>query len=118
MTHMALNDDSGGRWLIRLDKKQRSSDLDVYWREVLLCLIGEAFDEHSDDVCGAVVNIRPKGDKLSIWTANSKNCDGILNIGNKLKERLGLAPKSTIVYEAHKDSMNKSGSVAKFRITV
>ena len=84
----------------------------------ILCLIGEAFDEHSDDVCGAVVNIRPKGDKLSIWTANSKNKDGILKIGLKLKERLGIQPKSTIVYESHNDSMNKSGSVAKFRFTV
>jgi len=108
----------GGRWLISLDKKQRTSDLDSYWLEVILCLIGEAFDEHSDDVCGAVVNIRPKGDKLSIWTANCKNKDGILKIGHKLKERLGIQPKSTIVYESHKDSMNKSGSVAKFRFTV
>lgn len=29
----------------------------------ILCLIGEAF-ENSDDVCGAVVNIRSKGDKI------------------------------------------------------
>lgn len=29
----------------------------------LLCLIGESF-EHSDDINGAVVNIRPRGDKI------------------------------------------------------
>lgn len=106
---------SGGRWLISLDKKQRTTELDSYWLEVILCLIGEAFDEFSDDICGAVVNIRPKGDKLSIWTADSTNKDGIMKIGYKLKERLGITAKGTIVYEAHMDSMKKSGSVAKFR---
>lgn len=29
----------------------------------LLCLIGEAFD-HSDQICGAVVNIRGKSNKI------------------------------------------------------
>jgi len=29
----------------------------------LLCLIGEAFD-HSDQICGAVVNIRAKSNKI------------------------------------------------------
>ncbi|XP_038867585.1 eukaryotic translation initiation factor 4E-1A-like [Salvelinus namaycush] len=60
----------GGRWLITLSKLQRRTDLDRLCRggSSLLCLVGEAFDDHSDDVCGAVVNIRTKGDKLVIWT--------------------------------------------------
>ncbi|XP_050309327.1 retinaldehyde-binding protein 1-like isoform X2 [Anthonomus grandis grandis] len=53
----------GGRWLISLDKKQRLNDLDRYWLDIILCLIGEAF-EHSDEICGAVVNLRYKGDKI------------------------------------------------------
>ena len=47
----------------------------------LLCLIGEAFDEQSDDVCGAVVNIRNKGDKLGIWTRDFQRSETILKIG-------------------------------------
>lgn len=47
----------------------------------LLCLIGESFDEASEDVCGAVVNVRPKGDKISIWTGNCQNRDAIMTIG-------------------------------------
>lgn len=27
----------GGRWLINLDKKQRNSELDSYWLEVVSC---------------------------------------------------------------------------------
>ena len=47
----------------------------------LLCLVGEAFDDHSDDVCGAVVNIRTKGDKIALWTTDYDNKDGITHIG-------------------------------------
>ena len=37
----------GGRWLINLDKKQRNSCLDNFWLEVMLCLIGESFEDDS-----------------------------------------------------------------------
>ena len=30
-----------------------------------MCLVGEVFDESSDEVCGAVVQNRARGDKLS-----------------------------------------------------
>lgn len=40
----------GGRWLINLDKKQRQNSLDNFWLEVMLCLIGESFDDHSQYV--------------------------------------------------------------------
>ena len=32
------------------DKKKRAADLDRIWLETLLCLIGEAFDDASEDV--------------------------------------------------------------------
>lgn len=47
----------------------------------LLCLVGESFDEASEDVCGAVVNVRPKGDKIAIWTSSCQNRDAIMTIG-------------------------------------
>uniref|UniRef100_H2N292 Eukaryotic translation initiation factor 4ea n=1 Tax=Oryzias latipes TaxID=8090 RepID=H2N292_ORYLA len=71
----------GGRWLITLSKQQRKMDLDRFWLETLLCLVGEAFDDHSDDVCGAVINIRAKGDKIAIWTTNCENKEAITQIG-------------------------------------
>lgn len=36
----------------------------------MLCMIGETFDEYSDEVCGATVNVRSKMDKIGLWTAN------------------------------------------------
>jgi len=107
----------GGRWLINLDRKQRSNDLDRFWLDIILCLIGEAF-ENSEDVCGAVVNIRGKGDKIGIWTANANHSDAVLEIGRKLKDRLRIKIKDTIGYQVHKDTMDKAGSVTKNSYTV
>lgn len=47
----------------------------------LLCLIGEAFDEMSYIVCGAVVSVRAKGNKLGLWTRDAGNGDANIKIG-------------------------------------
>jgi len=47
----------------------------------LLCLIGEAFDDVSEYVCGAVVNIRHKGDKLGLWTGDAEKPEATMKIG-------------------------------------
>lgn len=47
----------------------------------LLCLVGEAFDDYSDDVCGAVVNVRTKGDKIAVWTSDYENREAVTHIG-------------------------------------
>ncbi|CAO2614326.1 Eukaryotic translation initiation factor 4E [Lemmus lemmus] len=108
----------GGRWLITLNKQQRQSDLDRFWLETLLCLIGESFDDYSDDVCGAVVNVRAKGDKIAIWTTECENRDAVTHIGRVYKERLGLPPKIVIGYQSHANTATKSGSTTKNRFAV
>ncbi|KAF8782889.1 Eukaryotic translation initiation factor 4E like protein [Argiope bruennichi] len=108
----------GGRWLLNLQKSQRNTELNNYWLEILLCMIGEAFDIASDDVNGSVVQIRNKGDKLAVWTADVKHYDAIMQIGKTIKERLNLHPRTSILYEAHADTQIKTGSVAKCRYTL
>ena len=46
-----------------------------------MCLVGEVFDESSDEVCGAVVQNRARGDKLSLWTRDCKAEVHIRRIG-------------------------------------
>ncbi|XP_067930152.1 eukaryotic translation initiation factor 4E-like [Watersipora subatra] len=108
----------GGRWLISLNKGQRATELDHSWMEILLCLIGEAFEDNSDEICGATVNIRPKVDKLSLWTANAGKKDATCAIGKKLKERLGVPNHIVVGYEVHEDTKSRKGSMAKNRYTV
>jgi len=100
----------GGRWVLPLDKRSRNQCLDTSWLEVLLCLIGEAFDDDGDDICGAVMDVRGKQDRISIWTADSKNKDRVIRIGKKLKERLGGYP---MTYESHEATAVKSSSLVK-----
>uniref|UniRef100_A0A8C6J6U7 Uncharacterized protein n=1 Tax=Melopsittacus undulatus TaxID=13146 RepID=A0A8C6J6U7_MELUD len=108
----------GGRWLITLAKQQRHTELDRFWLETLMCLIGEMFDDYSDEVCGAVINIRAKGDKIAIWTREAENREGVIHIGRVYKEHLGLSQKVAIGYQAHADTATKSSSLTKTKFVV
>jgi len=108
----------GGRWLINTNRQQRSYELDKYWMEALLCLVGESFDPNSDEICGAVVNIRPKGDKLAIWTADAEKKSQVMAIGKLMRTRLNVSRAIQIDFQAHKDTITKSGSTTKKRYIV
>merc|ERR1712212_862308 len=109
---------TGGRWLINLNKSQRATSLDKIWLEVMLCLIGEAFDDHSKYVNGAVVSVRTKGDKMGMWLGDSTVGESIITVGKKVKERLNIENQVTLGFEVHQDTMKRSGSTAKNRFVV
>ncbi|RCN31496.1 eukaryotic initiation factor 4E [Ancylostoma caninum] len=48
-----------------LFKERRAQLLDHYWLELLMAIIGEQFEDLGEYICGAVVNVRQKGDKVS-----------------------------------------------------
>ncbi|TIA94491.1 hypothetical protein E3P81_00069 [Wallemia ichthyophaga] len=56
---------NGGKWVIIV----RNSHwlLDRCWTWLVMGLIGEEIDE-DDDITGAVVSTRPRGDRIQIWT--------------------------------------------------
>ena len=72
----------GGKWIVRLKK----GVADRYWEDLLLAMIGDQFNEASEEVCGAVLSVRNGEDILSIWTRT----DG----GRVLKIRYVVAPTS------------------------
>lgn len=110
---------SGGRWLASFDKRgPKGLDIDKLWLETLLCLIGEGFDEESDVVNGCVVNIRAKGNKLSVWIGDFKRDEVVLKIGRRFKERLLLPGRFQVSFEAHQDTIVKRGSSAKSRFSI
>ena len=102
----------GGRWLLQTEKKQRPM-LDHYWMEMLLLLVGETLGDDADEVCGIVVQVRTKADKLAIWTRNAQNKDVILRIGQKFKEVLNLPHNVLVGYQSHQDTSTKTGSTTK-----
>ncbi|XP_061437659.1 eukaryotic translation initiation factor 4E-like [Lethenteron reissneri] len=99
----------GGRWLIFLTKQQRDLDLDVLCLETLLMLVGEAFTPYGEEVCGAVVSVRGKEDRIALWTSNADSSQAVITIGGMYKRRLGLPAHTLIAYQAHGGSMAKSG---------
>jgi len=96
----------GGRWILSLEKKFRNSSLDVYWLNTLLALIGDQFMEESPYVNGVWVNVRSKGDKLSLWTKIAKNAEIQMKIGRKFREILGLK-ENMLTYEEHDENNKK-----------
>ena len=56
----------GGKWIMRLKK----GVADRYWEELLMAMVGDQFAEAGEEVCGAVVSVRPGEDVFSIWTKN------------------------------------------------
>jgi len=105
---------SGGRWLFTIAKQYRERTLDNYWLEVLMCLIGEAFGQNGVIVNGAVVNIRNKADKISIWLSDSMDTNAIMAVGRCIKNRLQLNdPRDRMSFEVHSDTMSKTSSSIK-----
>ncbi|KAI8033863.1 hypothetical protein M5D96_013387 [Drosophila gunungcola] len=101
----------GGRWVISVTKNAKN-DLDNFWMDTMLCLIGEACD-NSDELCGAVVNIRSKTNKISIWTADGEKEPAVLEIGSKLRESLHMDKAYVLQYQLHKDIKVKQGTTIK-----
>jgi len=110
------NNIEGGRWLIQVDKNKRNELLDHYWLELLMAVIGEQFDDHGDQICGLVINVRQKGDKVSLWTRDSSKEEVNRRIGQVAKQKLSIAEQ--ISYEQHKDTSHKSSSMVKARLKV
>jgi len=98
----------GGRWMITVDKRQRWECLDTYWREILMILIGEQAGQDAHQVNGAVVTVRPRGDKLAIWLADASQPDSILGVGKMIKEQLDIPSRKTIGFNVH--SEEKAGT--------
>ncbi|GMI91628.1 eukaryotic translation initiation factor 4E [Hibiscus trionum] len=59
---------NGGKWTVTFHRGKS----DTCWLYTLLALIGEQFD-YGDEICGAVVNLRGRQEKIALWTKNAAN---------------------------------------------
>lgn len=92
----------GGRWVFNLKKGFNVTD--QTWMELLLCLIGEAFDDSNDNICGAFVLVKRGNDRLGVWTKEATNRDANMHIGEVIKRRCEL--NCPMVFEAHDSTAN------------
>lgn len=101
---------NGGKWTLNFQKGKS----DTCWLYTLLAMIGEQFD-HGDEICGAVVNIRAKQDKISMWTKNAANESVQISIGKQWKELMDY--KESIGFIVHEDA-KRLDRAAKSRYTL
>lgn len=90
----------GGRWVLNIEKKNGRGPVDIYWLNTLLGLIGDQFMDESPFVNGVYINIRVRGDKLSLWTRSANDTDLQMRIGRRYREILGLK-EGNLTFEKH-----------------
>ncbi|XP_054777017.1 eukaryotic translation initiation factor 4E-1-like [Prosopis cineraria] len=100
---------NGGKWTVTFSKGKS----DTCWLYTLLAMIGEQFD-HGDEICGAVVNVRGKQDRVSIWTKNASDEAAQVNIGKQWKEFLDY--NGTIGFIFHEDAKHDRGAKNKYTV--
>jgi translation initiation factor 4E len=93
----------GGRWMIPCPKVEREDRLDTRWLEVLFMLVGEHIGESSRQVNGAEACVRTKGDRLEVWVRDINMMKEVLDVGRKVKNKLGLDTARKIKFALHKE---------------
>ncbi|CAN6457330.1 unnamed protein product [Victoria cruziana] len=101
---------NGGKWSISCARGKS----DKWWLYTLLAMIGEQFT-YGDEICGAVVNVRSKQEKIALWTKNAANQTAQLSIGKEWKEFLDY--NDTIGFIVHDDAKKLDRS-AKSRYNI
>ena len=63
-----------------------------------MALVGEELDE-KDEVCGAVVSLRAKIDRIQLWTRGKDDIEAINNLGRKLIKLLDVSDEPGVGLE-------------------
>eukprot|EP01026_Neomeris_dumetosa_P006968 TRINITY_DN1216_c0_g1_i9.p3 TRINITY_DN1216_c0_g1~~TRINITY_DN1216_c0_g1_i9.p3 ORF type:complete len:119 (-),score=9.43 TRINITY_DN1216_c0_g1_i9:301-657(-) len=94
---------------------EAKNQLDNWWLDLLLCIIGEQF-ENGDDICGVSANVRQRSDRITMWTKTAANEAAQVGLGKQLRSMLDLPEGITLGYIFHDDV--KRDQKAKDRYTV
>lgn len=83
---------NGGRWVVKLEKVKAQS-LDDLWLSLCMALIGEAFADYGPEmVCGAIVSVRNRVSKISLWLSKGGNKEQVMAIGRAYRDVLAGTP--------------------------
>ncbi|CAD7695665.1 unnamed protein product [Ostreobium quekettii] len=97
--------DKGGSWTISpKDVGRQQSDVDEMWLQAVMACIGDQFEE-SDEICGLMVSVRARGNRMQLWTRTASNEEAQLSIARQMKEHLSIPSETQIAYNSHSDQM-------------
>ncbi|KAF8839592.1 translation initiation factor eIF4e [Paxillus ammoniavirescens] len=86
----------GGKWVLTM--KNNPTLLDRSWAWLAMALVGEELEE-GDDICGAVVSLRSKVDRIQVWTRRKDDVEKLNGIGKKLVKLLDISEADSIGLE-------------------
>lgn len=104
--------ENGGKWVLELPRTDNS--LNKVWMYTVLAMIGENFPD-SNEICGAVVSLRPKKNRLALWTRTAKDAETQRRIGAKLKSVMELDANAKLIYQDFQSLMKRTGGYGQPR---
>jgi translation initiation factor 4E len=87
---------NGGKWVLTM--KNNPQLLDRCWNWLAMALVGEDLDE-GDEICGAVVSLRSKVDRIQLWSRSKDDVEKINSIGRKMVKLLDVSEADSIGLE-------------------
>ncbi|TFK70121.1 translation initiation factor eIF4e [Pluteus cervinus] len=87
---------NGGKWVLTM--KNNPILLDRCWSFLAMALVGEDLEE-GDEICGAVVSLRSKVDRIQLWTRSKEDVEKLNGIGKKLVKTLDVSEADGIGLE-------------------
>jgi translation initiation factor 4E len=93
---------NGGKWVLTM--KNSPALLDRCWHWLAFALVGEELEE-GDEICGAVVSLRSKVDRIQLWTRGKDDVEKINSMGKRLVKLLDVSEADNIGLEFQVRSM-------------
>lgn len=87
---------NGGKWVLTM--KNNPQLLDRCWSWLAMALVGEELDE-GDEICGAVVSLRSKVDRIQLWIRGKDDVERVNSIGRRLVKTLDVSEADGIGLE-------------------
>lgn len=87
---------AGGKWVLTM--KNNPTLLDRCWSWLAMALVGEELEEN-DEICGAVVSLRSKVDRIQVWTRSKDDVEKLNGIGKRLVKLLDVSEVDNIGLE-------------------
>jgi len=95
---------NGGKWVMTM--KNNPQLLDRCWSWLTMALVGEELDE-GDEICGAVVSLRSKVDRIQLWIRSKDDVERVNSIGKKLVKLLDVSEADGIGLEFQYNSEDR-----------
>lgn len=110
--------DAGGEWRVSIPNSRTDTiDVDKYWIDTILTVIGEGFGpDESDDIAGIVLNVKRVQYRIAIWTKTALDERLQDRIGHRWRETASLAAR--MEYISFKDALGSSQRKPRVRYSI